>query len=365
MQNRILKCEWYRLLLIGERMKAVRSLQELVERDFLSAKEAAELKPVTEAFTFAITETQLANIDLNDKNDPIRKQFIPTTAELKHHPKESQDPIGDAAHSPVKGIVHRYPDRCLFLPISVCAVYCRYCFRREKIGAGNAALTPPEVDAAICYIANNPAIFEVIFTGGDPLMLKPKTLGCYLERIAAISHVEIIRLHSRIPVVDPNRINAELLAALKTTKPVYLVLHANHAKEFTESASQACNALVDAGVPLLSQTVLLKGINDDIENLSALMRCFLKHRIKPYYLHHGDLALGTEHFRTSIAKGQALMRALRGRFSGLCQPTYVIDIPGGFGKMPIGPNYLSEISPKVYHVCDYNNQLHTYEDNAF
>ncbi len=345
-------------------MKAVRSLQELVERNFLSAEAAHDLEPVTEAFSFAITETQLANMNNQNENDPIRKQFIPTLAELNQNPRESSDPIGDNLYSPTKGIVHRYPDRCLFLPVSVCAVYCRYCFRREKLGAGNAALTPAEVDAAIEYIANTPQIFEVILTGGDPLILKPKTLRHYLERLAAIPHVEIIRLHSRIPVVDPERINAEMLTALKMDKPVYLVLHANHVQEFTEKASKACKALVDVGIPMLSQTVLLKDINDDIESLSALMRCFLKHRIKPYYLHHGDLVLGTQHFRTSIATGQALMRELRGRFSGLCQPTYVIDIPGGFGKMPIGPNYLTESALNLYHICDYKNQLHTYEDIA-
>ena len=302
------------------------------------------LDAVAARYATAITAASAALIDAADPDDPIARQFIPTPAELRVTPEEMADPIGDAAHSPVKGVVHRYPDRVLLLPTHACASYCRFCFRRETVGPGGAGtLSANELDAAMAYIAGDPAIWEVILTGGDPLVLSPAKLGQVMDRLARIEHVKIVRLHSRVPAVAPERITPALIAALKRVgKTTYVALHANHPRELTAEARAACARIVDAGMPMLSQTVLLRGVNDDVAVLGALMRAFVETRIKPYYLHHADLAPGTSHLRLSLQEGQALMRALRGTWSGLCQPTFVLDIPGGHGKAPIGPSYVEE-----------------------
>jgi lysine 2,3-aminomutase len=223
-------------------------------------------------------------------------------------------------------------------------------------------MSPDQLEAAYAYIESHPEIWEVILTGGDPLILKPAMIKKILERLSTIEHVEVIRIHTRVPVVDSSRITSEMIAALQLSKPVYVVLHANHPDEFTPEAVAACAALVDAGIPMLSQSTLLKDVNDNIDVLSKLMRCFIRNRIKPYYLHQGDLVRGSAHFRTTIEKGQMLMKQLRGRFSGICQPVYVLDIPGGYGKMPIGPNYLSKNCSAADSYCieDYQGEVHTY-----
>jgi lysine 2,3-aminomutase len=230
----------------------------------------------------------------------------------------------------------------LLKPTHTCAVYCRFCFRREMVGPeGLKTLSPAELDAAFAYIAARPEIWEVIVTGGDPLVLSPRRLRDIGERLAAIDHVKVVRFHTRVPAVDPAAITGEMVEALKASgKAVYVALHANHVRELTPAARAACARIVNAGVPMISQTVLLAGINDDAETLSALMRAFVETRIKPYYLHHHDHAPGTSHLRTSLDQGQALMKALRGTISGLCQPTYILDIPGGHGKVPVGASYL-------------------------
>jgi lysine 2,3-aminomutase len=282
------------------------------------------------------------------------------------------DPIGDHAHSPVKGIVHRYPDRVLFKLVHVCAVYCRFCFRREMVGPGKAtALSPDGYRGALDYIRAHPQIWEVILTGGDPLMLSPRRLAEIMADLAAIGHVKIIRIHTRVPTVDPARISGAMVAALRVRgAATWVALHANHARELTDTARAACAALIDAGIPMVSQTVLLRGVNDNAGALEALMRALVECRIKPYYLHHGDLAPGTAHLRTTLEQGQQLMRDLRGRISGLCQPDYVLDIPGGHGKAPVGPNYLSredsfsaerEQHPETrYRIVDYCGDVHLY-----
>ena len=268
---------------------------------------------------------------------------MPDIAELTTTPGERADPIGDDAHATVEGIVHRYPDRVLLKLVNVCAVYCRFCFRREMVGPGKQMLSPDKIDAALAYVRSRPEIWEVILTGGDPLVLSARRLSEIVRRIAAIEHVKIIRFHTRLPVVAPDKITSSLIRAMKAPgKTTYVALHANHPRELTPAARAACARIIDAGIPMVSQSVLLRGVNDDVETLSALMRAFVECRIKPYYLHHGDLAPGTSHFRTSIAEGQALMRALRGRVSGLAQPSYVLDIPGGYGKVPVGPNYVGD-----------------------
>lgn len=307
----------------------------------------------------------LTDPQIQDKT-AIYKQFIPSLQELEQTSQENRDPIGDDAFSPVKGIVHRYPDRVLFKPVHVCPVYCRFCFRREMVGPNSESLSTAQIADAYEYIRNTSGIWEVIFTGGDPLILKPSQLKRLLQPLIEIEHVAVIRFHTRVPVVTPEAISRELVDALKSSgKTVYVVLHANHPSEFSEAAKQACQKIIDAGIPMLSQSVLLKGINDNVETLTELMRLFVAHRIKPYYLHQGDLAPGTSHFRTTIETGQRLMKALRGRISGLCQPEYVLDIPGGFGKIPLTPCYIKKLSEQVglatqYQLTDFNDNVHTY-----
>jgi lysine 2,3-aminomutase len=277
-------------------------------------------------------------------------------------PQERADPIGDDAHSPVDGTVHRYPDRVLLKLVHACAVYCRFCFRREMVGPGGAsALSGDAYDKALAYIASRPEIWEVILTGGDPLILSPRRLAEVIGDLARSPHVKVVRFHTRVPLVDPQRVSAAMVEALRHDGiATWVALHANHPREFTVEARAAIARLADAGIPLVSQSVLLRGINDDAGTLEALMRTFVECRVKPYYLHHGDLAPGTAHLRTTIAEGQALMTALRGRVSGLCQPDYVLDIPGGYGKSPIGPSYLEATADGSVRVRDYCGDVHAY-----
>jgi len=325
--------------------KTLRSIGDLLEAGLLAEGETgrARLEAVADQYAVAITPAMASLISGTTDDDEIARQFVPTVAELSTTQDERADPIGDKAHEAVTGVVHRYPDRVLLKVTHACPVYCRFCFRREMVGpGGEQSLSPIALDAAVNYIAADPRIFEVILTGGDPFVLSPRRIADITARLAAIPHVQVLRWHTRVPLVDPARVTQDLVAALKADgKAVYVALHANHPREFTYAGRAAIARLIDAGVVLVSQSVLLKGINDDADTLDALMRTFVANRVKPYYLHQADLAPGTGHFRTSIAEGQALMRALRGRLSGLAQPTYVLDIPGGVAKVPVGPSYVS------------------------
>jgi lysine 2,3-aminomutase len=325
-------------------LQTLRSPEALAEAGLIDPADLPTLNRVAAQYAVAITPPMAELIDAADPADPIARQFVPRESELDRAPEESADPIGDVAHSPVEGIVHRYADRVLLKANHACAVYCRFCFRREMVGPdGVRPLSPAQLDAAMAYVAGRPEVWEVIVTGGDPFVLSPRRLRDLMARLGAIAHVKVVRFHTRVPAVDPARITADLVAALKTSsKAVYVALHADHPRELTPAARAACARLVDAGVPMLGQTVLLRGVNDDPATLGALMRAFVETRIKPYYLHHADFAPGTAEFRTSLAEGQALMKAIRGRVSGLAQPTYVLDIPGGYGKVPVGPTYLGE-----------------------
>ena len=345
---------------------------DLVAHSLAPASDLAVLETVAARYAVAVTPDMAALIDPDDRDDPIARQFIPSAEELVRQPGEDPDPIGDHMHSPVTGIVHRYPDRVLFKLVHVCAVYCRFCFRREMVGPGKAtALSQGGYNNALAYIRAHSEIWEVILTGGDPLTLSPRRLAEIMADIAAIDHVRIIRIHTRVPVAAPARISAEMIAALKVEgATTWVALHAKHARELTDRARAACAGIIDAGIPMVSQSVLLRGVNDSAEALQALMRAFVECRIKPYYLHHGDLAPGTSHLRTTLQHGQELMRALRGRVSGLCQPDYVLDIPGGHGKAPVGPNYLSkansfsrereQFEETRYRVVDYCGDVHLY-----
>jgi len=321
--------------------------EDLAAAGLIAPTDVAAAAAVGRRYAVRVTPAMAALMDAYDGGgDAIRRQFLPDPAELETLPEELADPIGDAAHSPATGLVHRYPDRVLLKPISVCPVYCRFCFRRETVGAA-PAMTPDELEAAFAYIAEHPEIWEVILTGGDPFMLKPARLARIVERIEAIPHVAVLRLHTRAPVADPERANAEMVAAIKGAGRLasYVSIHVNHPREMTPAARAAAGRLADAGLPLLAQTVLLKGVNDDVETLSALMRSLVAARIRPYYLHHPDLAPGTARFRLDLEDGRRLAAALRGRLSGLCQPTYVLDVPGGYGKAPVGASYATPPEP--------------------
>lgn len=315
------------------------------------------------AFHVRAPRRYLELIDWADEHDPIRRQVIPSADELVHDPREREDPIGDAAHSPAPRLTHRYPDRVLLYPTYQCAVYCRHCFRKESLADDDAAsYALDRMEPALAYVAAHPEIREVILTGGDPLILANERLEELRARIEAIPHVRLLRLHTRIPVVLPERVNPGLVAALKGRLMVCVVTHFNHAREITPATVEAARQLREAGFMLLNQTVLLKGVNDDAEALRTLFRELVYALgIRPYYLHHCDSTRGLSHFRTTIDRGLELMTALRGHISGLCVPHYVLDLPGGDGKIPLGPSYVVARSGfewkfKTYdaRACDYS-----------
>jgi len=341
--------------------RTLRRLDDFAEAGLLPpGADAAKLGEVARQFSLALSPELAKRIGGSPCSDPVALQFVPDVRELTVDFRELADPIGDDFHSPLKGIVHRYPDRVLLKPTHSCAVYCRFCFRREKVGPGEETLRDPELDAAIAYIEARPAIWEVILTGGDPLVLPPPRLAAMIRRLAAISHVEVIRIHSRVPVVTPERITPELLQALRCNKAVWCVVHVNAVAEIGLAAVSSLAAMVDAGIPLLSQSVLLKGVNDSAAALEALFRRLCGLRIKPYYLHHPDLVRGTSHFRVSLEQGQEIMRQLRGDLSGIAQPTYILDIPGGAGKVPCGPAYLRPLADGSWEVEDPSGKTHHY-----
>lgn len=343
-------------------VRALTGVDDLIAAGLSPRRDRVALQAVAQDFRVRITPAMQAAIVTPD--DPVARQFVPLADELNIRPGDLADPIGDHAHMPVTGLTHRYPDRVILAVTQSCEVYCRFCFRRETVG-DTGVLGADDLAQAYEYLRATPSVTEVILTGGDPLMLSPRRIAAIVAALSDIPHIDVIRFHSRIPVVAPQRIDAAMLAALQTRATVYVVVHANHAQELTEAAQAALARLSRGGIPLLSQTVLLKGVNDTVDALTALFRALVRHRVTPYYLHHCDLARGTGHFRTTIADGQRLMAALRGRLSGICLPTYVLDIPGGFGKMPIGPAYLTSGTAAGQHwVRDYQGGLHAYADPA-
>jgi lysine 2,3-aminomutase len=343
----------------------IRSAADLAQAELIAPERAAALAEVATRYAVSITGPLAAQIHQQGVDGPLARQLVPSEAELERTADERDDPIGDAAHTPVPGIVHRYPDRVLIKPTHACAVYCRFCFRRESVGPGSESLTEAQLDAALAYIAERSEIFEVILSGGDPLALSPRRIESIVRRLAAMAHVGVIRVHTRVPALAPERVTEELVRALRTDTAVFVVLHANHESELSQAARAACARIVDAGIPMLAQTVLLAGVNDDAATLEALFRALVRMRIKPYYLHHADRAPGTARFRTSLAAGRALVRDLRGRVSGLCQPTYVLDLPGGAGKVPVGPSYIrAEEAGGLLWIEDPSGRVHAYRDTG-
>ena len=325
--------------------RTLRTAEALVSAGLIAPAALEATTAVAQRYAVAITPTVLALISpevapgTTLPNDPIWRQFVPDPMELTTAAHETADPIADEALSPLKGVVHRYPDRALLKPLLICPVYCRFCFRREHVGPDGGLLTPAELAAAYDWFRARPAIREVILTGGDPLMLSPRRLHEIVAALSAIPHIEILRVHTRVPVADPARLTEALAATLDTDKSMWLVVHANHAREFTDDARAALRRVLARGIPLLGQSVLLRGVNDNEAALEALFRAMLAARVKPYYLHQLDAAPGTARFHVPIAEGRRLLEALRGRVTGLAWPTYVLDTPGGHGKVPIGPDY--------------------------
>ncbi len=314
--------------------RTLRSAADLVAAGLLDPAAEAAVAEVAARYAIAVTPAVAGLI--GDREDPIGRQYIPDAAELLTLPDEIADPTADGPFSPVKGVVRRYPDRALLKPLLACPVYCRFCFRREVVGPDGGLLTEAELEAAIAWFAATPEVREVILTGGDPLMLSARRLGWLVGRLSAIPHLEVLRIHTRVPVADPGRVTPELVAALETEKSFFLCVHANHAREFSDKSAVALRLLSRAGVALLGQSVLLRGVNDSAAALEGLFRAMLRHGVKPYYLHQLDLAPGTARFRVSEAEGLRLVGALRGKLSGLGIPAYVKETPAGGGKVPVG-----------------------------
>ncbi len=325
-------------------------------------KSDPDLELVLDRYAFGVNDHVMSAMRSTDaRTDPVARQYIPLAEELSTHQGDSVDPIGDYAHAPVKGIVHRYPDRVLFKATSVCPVYCRYCFRKTMVGPEGHRISKADHAAALDYIRQSTGIHEVILTGGDPLMLSSQRLDDILTQIEAINHIDILRIHSRVLTADPARIDEAMLRALTRDKILYYVMHVNHVQELTPQVVDAIAAMRRVGVVMLSQSVLLRGVNDNAEALRDLFQALVRYGVKPYMLHHPDRSPGTGHFYVSIDRGQDIMRQLRGHISGLCMPDYVLDIPGGYGKIPLTPEYLEKDSALGYRVRDYRGNIHHYE----
>ncbi len=310
----------------------------------------------------SITPYYLSLISASDPDQPLRKSVIPTVNEWVKMPCESDDPLGEDHQSPVPGLVHRYPDRVLFLLLDFCSTYCRYCTRSRVVGHGGIHAGRTRWEKAIAYIENNPAIRDVLLSGGDPLTLSDDRLEWVLSRLRRIPHVEIIRIGTKVPAVLPQRITPKLVKMLKRYHPLWMSLHFTHPDECTPETHRACTMLADAGIPLGSQTVLLKGINDNIETMKGLMHGLMKMRVRPYYLYQCDPISGSGHFRTSIENGLDIIRGLRGFTTGYAVPTYVVDAPGGGGKIPLTPNYVKEHTRDELVLSNYENKTYCYPD---
>ncbi|TPK35053.1 MULTISPECIES: KamA family radical SAM protein [unclassified Mesorhizobium] len=340
----------------------VRHVRDLAVQP-LSPGERATAQEAASRHKVRIPKSYLDLIDWEDPADPIRAQVIPSPDELVTGEGELDDPIGDHAFSPVPRLTHRHADRVLLFPTYQCAVYCRFCFRKESLTSIGRGYTREALEPALAYIASHPEIREVILTGGDPLSLPDKALNEIRARIEAIAHVRLMRIHTRVPVALPSRITPGLIAALQGRLMITVVTHFNHPREITDATEAACRGLRQAGFVLLNQSVLLKGVNDTVEVQEELCRELMyRLGVKPYYLHHGDLARGMAHRRTTIAEGQALVAALRARLSGICNPVYVLDLPDGGGKVPIGPGYVEDRDGGNWRIRGQDGKVREYTE---
>ena len=311
-----------------------------------------------------ITPYYLSLLYTSQPGDPLRRTVVPTVHEFFQLPGEENDPLGEEDHTQLPGLVHRYPDRVLLLVSGFCSTYCRYCTRSRMVGHGKFYPSKARLEKAIDYIRSTPSVRDVLLSGGDPLTLSDTKLDWILSRIREIPHVEIVRIGTKVPAVLPQRITPELIQVLRKYHPLWMSLHFTHPDECTIETYEACGRLADAGIPLGSQTVLLKGINDDVMTMKSLMHHLMKMRVKPYYLYQCDPVIGSGHFRTSVSKGLEIIRGLRGHTSGYAVPTYVVDAPGGGGKIPLLPNYVVSHNETELLLQNYENRLYSYPETA-
>ena len=326
----------------------------------ISDEEKKEITECLTKFRMAVTPYYASLIDSSDHCDPVRMQAVPSIRETEVHPWEMYDPLKEEDVSPVNNIVHRYPDRALFLVTKCCAMYCRHCTRRRLVGEEDNAISDEEIETALEFIRQTPSIRDVLVSGGDPLTIQDARLEAIISQLRKIKHVEIIRFGTRVPVTMPMRITDELLAILEKYQPIWINTHFNHPKELTEDSIRACSRIVDAGIPLGNQSVLLKGINDSLDVIKELMLKLIKARIRPYYLYQCDLNEGLEHFRTDVRTGINIIRGLTGSISGFAIPTFVIDAPGGGGKIPLSPEYLVSIDSEKVIMENYLGKTFQY-----
>jgi lysine 2,3-aminomutase len=332
---------------------------ELAQVVALSDTERAGLAASARLFRVGITPYYASLMDPVHASCPIRMQAIPHPAEADIRDEELRDPLGEDSHNPAPSVVHKYPDRVLFLVVDRCGIYCRHCNRRRLVG-GDEPPTTAELEAGLDYIARTPRIRDVLLSGGDPLLLSTRRLDHLLGRLRAIPHVETIRIGTRLPVVCPMRIDAELTAALRKHHPLFINTHFNHVVELTPEARAGCERLVDAGIPVGNQTVLLRGVNSSVPSLRALMRGLLRVRVRPYYLFQGDTVIGTDHLRTPVQAAMDLYAGLRGWINGMAVPQLVLDAPGGHGKVPIQPNYIEHLDDETCVVRTYRGERIAY-----
>ncbi len=328
----------------------------------LTDQERAHLQECLKKFTMAITPYYAALMDRNDPNCPVRMQSVPRLAELHDDPSDLADPLHEDVDSPVPGLTHRYPDRVLLLVTNICSMNCRHCTRRRFVGDTDVDMPEEQIAKAIEYIRKTETVRDVLISGGDPLVLGDDQLESILKRLRAIDHVEIIRIGTRTPVVMPQRITDSLVAMLKKYHPVFINTHFNHAKEITQESRTACAKLADAGIPLGNQSVLLRGVNDQTEVMKQLVHKLLTIRVRPYYIYQCDLSLGISHFRTTVDKGIEIIEGLRGHTTGLAVPTFVVDAPGGGGKIPVMPNYLISRGEHRVVLRNYEGVITTYTE---
>ena len=340
----------------------ITNLAELKKYITLTAEEEEGIEKCLSTFRMAVTPYYLSLMDLNDPEDPIRKQAIPSAEELYFAPEESADSLHEDTDSPVKGLTHRYPDRVLFLLTDRCASYCRHCTRRRLVGQTDNAMPRAQIDACIDYIRQHTEVRDVLLSGGDVFMQSDENLEYVLSALRTIPHVEVIRLGTRVPVVMPQRITQSLCDMLKKYHPIWVNVHFNHPNEITPDAAAACARLADAGIPLGNQSVLLAGVNDCVHVMKKLVNDLVKIRVRPYYIYVCDLSLGLSHFRTPVSKGIEIIEALRGHTSGFCVPTFVVDAPGGGGKVPVMPNYVLSQTPRKVILRNFEGVITTYTE---
>ncbi len=344
---------------VQHRLRSLNGLSRIVQ---LSAAEQSALQNPSARFPVAITPYYASLLDPRNAEDPLRRSVVPLPEEWLRSPEESVDPLGEDRDSPVPGLVHRYPDRVLFLVTGFCSTYCRYCTRSRLVGRHGAGghASRRVWEKALAYIQATPAVRDVLLSGGDPLTLADEALGWLLDRLRAIRHVEIIRIGTKVPAVLPQRITRDLVRLLRRYHPLWMSLHFTHPEELTPETAEACARLADAGIPLGSQTVLLKGINDHVATLKALFQGLMRLRVRPYYLYQCDPICGSAHFRTTIAQGLSIIDGLRGHTSGYAVPSYVVDAPGGGGKIPLLPDYVQGVDGNDLILRNYEHRLFRY-----